>query len=206
MAPSKFLFPIQQKGQTTSLITSTMTFFLAIGKKSPGQRSFSFLAAKKNNRNLEALFFRKNLSTTLKVGQVADPEKREVYLCFCQTSMVFDPYLWQISSTQQHNQQATKGFLQKKKLQTCSFQPIQTHLSNVFAWHKKADTKTLALPTIFNLSFSLSHRGFSPDRADPLRPSQMDASTSSCDRFGEASPRKATGLPTFHESAPTAGG
>ena len=28
MAPSMFRLPIQQKGQTTSLITSTMTFFL----------------------------------------------------------------------------------------------------------------------------------------------------------------------------------
>ena len=73
MAPSKFLFPIQQKGQTTSLITSTMTFFLAIGRKisaRPAQLQ-RLLAAQKNLSNKGWRF-----------GQVTDPWKREVYLCW----------------------------------------------------------------------------------------------------------------------------
>lgn len=161
MAPSKFLFPIQQKGQTTSLITSTMTFFLAMGKK-PGQRSF--LAAKKNNRNLEAPLEKTWAQRWMLAGSRS--LLREVSL-LCQTSMVSSIPLANFinSATQSTSHQR---FSNKKKTSPNMLISAHTnHLSNVFAWHKKADTKTLALPTIFNISFSLSHRRFSPDRADP---------------------------------------
>lgn len=197
MAPSKFLFPIQQKGQTTSLITSTMTFFLAMGKK-PGQRSF--LAAKKNNRNLEAPLEK----TWAQRWRLAGSRSllREVSL-LCQTSMVSSR---QISSTQQHNQQATKDFRTKKNISKhAHFSPYKPSFQR-FCLAQKGWYQDPCLTNDFqHLFFAVASPIFS-GQSRPLRPSQMDASTSSCNRFGEASQGRLLDHPHFMKALKLLGG
>lgn len=199
MAPSKFLFPIQQKGQTTSLITSTMTFFLAMGKK-PGQRSF--LAAKKNNRNLEAPLEKTWAQRWMLAGSRS--LLREVSL-LCQTSMVSSIPLANFinSATQSTSHQRFSN--KKKHLQTCSFQPIQTIFPTFLPGTKRLIPRPLPYQRFSTSLFRCRIADFLRTEPTPK------AVTNGCldivlQQIWWSFPRKATGSPTFHESAQTAGG
>lgn len=199
MAPSKFLFPIQQKGQTTSLITSTMTFFLAMGKK-PGQRSF--LAAKKNNRNLEAPLEK----TWAQRWRLAGSRSllREVSL-LCQTSMVSSIPLANFinSATQSTSHQR---FSNKKNISKhAHFSPYKPSFQR-FCLAQKGWYQDPCLTNDFqHLFFAVASPIFS-GQSRPLRPSQMDASTSSCNRFGEASQGRLLDHPHFMKALKLLGG